>query len=97
MKIRLSTILGLLAAGLVATGCSYKSAGTSKLTTLDGTKVDYSNMNKYKKAEICMELQSREDSSLSVFDGAKAAGITKVVYVDESYTGTERCVIVYGE
>lgn len=97
MKIKLSTIVGVLIIGVLASGCSYKRSGTAGLTKIDGTQVDYANMSKYKKVETCMEKRSRVDSSLSVFDAAKKAGIKNVVYVDKSYNKKELCVIVYGE
>ena len=97
MKLKVSTVVGVLIIGILSSGCSYKRSGTAGLTKLDGTQVDYANMSKYKKVETCMKPQSREDSSLSVFDAAKKAGIKNIVYVDKSYTQTELCVIVYGE
>ena len=97
MKIRLSTIVGIVVVGLLVGGCSYKRSGTANFTDLDGTKVDYANMSKYIKTEVCMDRSKREDSSLSVFEAAKKAGIKNVVYVDQSYTQTQLCVIVYGE
>jgi len=97
MKIKVTTIIGVFAIGLLFSACSYKSSGTSTLTQIDGTKVDYANMSKYKKFKSCRDFRSREDSSLSVFDGAKAAGITKVVYVDRSHDANQLCIIVYGE
>ena len=97
MKIKVSSLVGILAIGLLFSACSYKRSGTAGLTTLDGSKVDYAHMSKYKKSKTCRDVTTREDSSLSVFDGAKAAGITKVVYVDRSVNGTQLCIIVYGE
>ncbi len=67
------------------------------MSQLDGSKVDYANMEKYKTSTSCTKVGSHEDSSLSVFETAKKAGISKVVYVDQSVTKDLVCVIVYGE
>ncbi len=97
MKIKLAIVFLALSIGLLSSGCSYTRSGTTKETKIDGTKVDHTNMSQYKKAESCMDIHTREDSSLSVFHAAESAGIKNIVYVDVSYTAKTRCVIVYGE
>jgi len=94
---RLLAVSTIIFAGLLISGCTYKTTGTSKMTKIDGTKVDYSNMDKYISSRTCVQVGSREDSSLSVFEAAKKAGIKNIVYVDQTVTRNEVCVIVYGE
>jgi len=94
---RLLYIASLLTVALLVSGCTYKRTSTSLSTHLDGTKVDYANMDKYKQAKSCYNYKKTGDASDSILEAAKKVGITKVVYVDRSITGDIACVIVYGE
>jgi len=87
--------LSLLGSILLSTGCTYKVSETSPSVTLDGTKVDYSNMEQYIKSEQCYAIGS--SGSTSIMQAAKKAGIIEIVHVDESREGNTICVIVYGK
>jgi len=91
------SVVALVAALFMASGCTYKLSGTDSMTKLDGTKVDYSRMNKYKTATSCIDYGSRKDESISILEAAQKAGIKNVVYVDISTLDSKQCVIVYGE
>jgi len=97
MKKNMSVIIGLITMGLLMGGCTFKRTATSPSTHLDGTKVDYSQMQEYKHVETCYNFKKTEDASVSILEVAKKAGIKEVVYVDKSVTGDITCVIVYGE
>jgi len=87
----------LIIMGLLVSGCTFKRTTTSPSTHLDGTKVDFSQMEKYKKAETCYDIKKTEDISISILEASKKAGISTVIYVDKTITGDIACVIVYGE
>jgi len=97
MKRHLGLLIGLISVGLLIGGCTFKRTATSKSTHLDGTKVDFSKMEQYKKAETCYNYKKTEDASVSILEASQKAGISNVVYVDKSITGDIACVIVYGE
>jgi len=83
--------------GLLTGGCTFKRTTTSPSTHLDGTKVDFTQMEKYKKAETCYDVKKTEDASISILEASKKADISNIVYVDRTITGDIACVIVYGE
>ncbi len=89
--------ISMIALGLIVSGCTYQRTATSRSTHLDGTKVDYSQMDKYKTAETCYNRTKTNDASLSILEASKKAGITTVVYVDETATDDLVCVVIYGE
>jgi len=97
MKRHLLLLAGMIAVGLLVSGCTYQRTATSRSTHLDGTKVDYSQMDKYKTAKTCYSKTKANDASLSILEASKKAGITTVVYVDETITADLVCVVIYGE
>ena len=97
MKKQTLLVMSVMALGFMVSGCTYQRTATSKSTHLDGTKVDYSQMDKYITAKTCYNRAKTNDASLSILESSKKAGITTVVYVDETITGDLICVIIYGE
>jgi len=97
MKISLKLFMALAVSVLLMSGCTYKRTSTATSTHLDGTKVDFANMDKYKQAKLCYNYTKTGNASDSILDAAKKEGISKVVYVDRTITGDIACVIVYGE
>ena len=97
MKKQTLLLMSMLALGFIVSGCTYQRTATSQSTHLDGTKVDYSQMDKYITTKTCYSRTKTNDASLSILEAAKKAGITTVVYVDKTITGDLICVIIYGE
>ena len=97
MKKHISMLIMAVSIGLLVSGCTYKRTATSQSTHLDGTKVDYSKMDKYIKAKTCYNVTKTGDASLSILEASKKVGITKIVYVDKTITSNIVCVVVYGE
>jgi len=97
MKRHLLLLAGMVTVGLLVSGCTYQRTATSQSTHLDGTKVDYSQMDQYKTAKTCYNRTKTNDASLSILEASKKAGITTVVYVDETITDNLVCVVIYGE
>ena len=87
-------LLSTLMLAVIISGCTYKVAHTPDQVRIDGTKVDFSNLDQYKKVEQCYT--RRSEGTASIFEAAKKAGITQIVHVDESVKGDTYCAIVYG-
>ena len=97
MKKQTLLLTSLIVLGFSVSGCTYQRTATSRSTHLDGTKVDYSQMDKYITAKTCYNRTKTNDASLSILEASKKAGITTVVYVDETITDNLVCVVIYGE
>jgi len=81
--------------GLLTTGCTYKVSTTSNQVKIDGSKVDFSNMEQYTRVEQCYQVGT--EGTTSVVRAVQKAGIKYIVHVDYSIKGTEKCAIVYGK
>ena len=102
-KLRLTIFcLGLL---IGSTGCAHKIASTTAIMTYDGSSVDYSKNDEMKHATVCKDTHG-SDGDTTIIAAAKAAEISKIKHVDNSYEfkqilfwpiSQKNCVTVYGE
>ncbi len=97
--------LGLSAAALLFTGCSYKYTQTPAAITFNGNSVDFQNIDKLKKVKICKDADKVE-GDLSLLKAAKEKNLSKIVFFDKTYEykqflfwtyGKKDCVVVYGK
>ena len=100
MKKILWTVL-TIGFALGASGCAHEIKGTPIVMTFDASKVDFSKIDSMKHGVVCHELDDK-DGDLSLIAAAKAADISKIMYVETSYQqnkghGKASCLTVYGE
>ena len=96
-------LLPVLLVSVFATGCTITSSRT--VVEFDGSKTDYTKLDKMKKGEACMEkivgFPTKTDGSIAT--AATNGGISKVKHVDQQYKQgplnfTESlCTVVYGK
>jgi hypothetical protein len=86
-------------------GCAHKIVSTPATMTYDGSSVDYSKVESMKHASVC-KYDDSADGDTTIIAAARAAGVSKVKHVDNSFEysrflwfliGQRHCVTVYGE
>jgi len=89
-------ILSVVSAIALLTGCTTTVERTLSSVKIDGTKVDYSKLEEYKKGFVCQNRKQTFGSN-SIMQAAKKAGVKKIVYVEKQISDSLRCVVVYGK
>ena len=82
-------------------GCAHEIKSTPIVMVFDASRVDFSKIDSMKHGMICHEIDDK-DGDLSLITAAKAAGISKIMYVETSFqmnkgNGKASCLTVYGE
>ncbi|MDD5157630.1 TRL domain-containing protein [Sulfurimonas sp.] len=100
-----SLLIVTVASILFFSGCSNRIANTPAVMSYDGSSVDYSKIDQMKVSKVCKYVTDASGDT-TIVAAAKAAGISKIKHVDNSYeystflfwsSGHKNCVTVYGE